>query len=390
MADHDPHAFVTSLGQKLAARSRHVCLFLGAGVGKACGLPDVKDLEQTVLGALDEENKMLLGRQLQNNNLEGALSRIRRIGALVTSDDTVDNLTAEKADLLDKKICQEIVRALNINTVETSPLIRLAAWAARSNYILPLELFTVNYDLLLESELEQMRVPYFDGFVGTLNARFHTELVEALPGSDNEAIPSFFIRLWKLHGSLNWAWDENGQVVRKGQAVPDELPAAIYPSDAKYSESRRVPFLVLHDRFRRALHQPETLLIISGYSFSDEHLNELIFNAATHRERSEFIAFLYSDIPPELSERATITPNLQIISRQEAIIAGIRAKWAEPEEALPDVWSDGNFLLPNFKYLAKYLARGTQSRNEGDSYLSKLLRKAIGGELAQGHEDVDV
>ena len=390
MADHNPHDFVTTLGQKLAARSRHVCLFLGAGVGKACGLPDVEGLQQTVLSALDAENQGLLSRQLENNNLEVALSRIRRIGALVTSSDTVDNLTAEKANLLDKKICQEIVRALNVNTVEISPLICLAAWVARSNYMLPLELFTVNYDLLLEDALEQMRVPYFDGFVGTLNARFHTELVEALPGSDNEAIPSFFIRLWKLHGSLNWAWDKNEQVVRKGQAVPDGLPAAIYPSDAKYSESRRVPFLVLHDRFRRALHQPETLLIISGYSFSDEHLNELIFDAATRRERSEFIAFLYSDIPPELSERATITPNLQIISRQEAIIAGIRAKWAEPKEALPDVWSDGKFLLPNFKHLAKYLARGTQSRNGRDTYLSKLLREAIVDERAQGHEDVDV
>ena len=257
-----------------------------------------------------------------------------------------------------------------------------------------------------------MRVPYFDGFVGTLNAGFHTELVESLPGADNETIPSFFVRLWKLHGSLNWVWNDSGQVVRIGQAAPEGLPAVIYPSDAKYHESRRVPFLVLHDRFRRALHQAESLVLISGYSFVDEHLNELIFDAATRRQRSEFVAFLYSDIPAPLAERAEITPNLQIVSRREAIIGGIRADWKEPEDAWPDVWAaiiggiradwkepedawpdvwaEGQFLLPDFKFLARHLARSTQNRYEGDSNLRALLREAIGEAPVQDREEVDV
>jgi hypothetical protein len=43
-----------------------------------------------------------------------------------------------------------------------------AAWAARTNYLTPLEVFTVNYDLLIEEAFEEFLVPYFDGFVGTL------------------------------------------------------------------------------------------------------------------------------------------------------------------------------------------------------------------------------
>ena len=291
---------------------------------------------------------------------------------------------------MDRTICHEIVGALNIDTNDIHPVICLAAWAARSNYHLPLEIFTVNYDLLLERALERMRVPYFDGFVGTLTAGFHTALVEAIPGADGETMPNFFVRLWKLHGSLNWIWSDNGKVVRIGQAAPDGLPAAIYPSDTKYDESRRVPFLVLHDRFRRALHQPETLVLISGYSFGDEHLNELVFDAATRRERSEFIAFLYSDIPAKVSERAEITPNLQIVSRQEAIIGGIRADWNEPEEVWPDVWSEGHFQLPDFKFLARHLARSTLHRYEGDSNLRALLKEAIGEGQLQRREEVDV
>jgi hypothetical protein len=142
---------------------------------------------------------------------------------------------------------------------------------------------------LLETALEEWQVAYFDGFIGTLKARFRTELVEPLPGS--ACMPDSFVRLWKLHGSLNWEWDEKHKILRRGKSVTQS--AAIYPSDTKYDESRRMPFVVLQDRFRRALLQQETLVLISGYSFGDEHLNEMIFDAAAHRERSEIVAFCF-------------------------------------------------------------------------------------------------
>ena len=386
---HNPLHFVSSLGAKLATRSRHVCIFLGAGVGRSCGLPDIAGLQQSVLGAMEGNDRAALEHQLLECNLEGALSRIRRISALISGEETVDGLTAAKAEELDKAICQQIVNSLSMSAEDYDSVICLAAWAARANYLLPVELFTVNYDLLLEKALEEMRVPYFDGFIGTLNARFHTELVEALPGSDVETMPSFLVRLWKLHGSVNWSWNSNNQIVRLGQAVPKGLAAAIYPSDTKYEESRRVPFVVLQDRFRRALHQSETLMLIAGYSFGDDHLNEQIFDAATRRERSEFIAFSYSDIPDALAERAAITPNLQVVSDHEAIIGGIRADWVEPDDASPNIWSDGKFSLPDFKCLARHLAQSTSHRNEGDSSLQALLRKAITGDHVQADGDGD-
>ena len=389
MTSHDPHSFVSSLSSKLATRSRHVCFFLGAGVGRSCGLPDVAGLQDIVLNALDQDARTLLDHQLKNHNLEGALSRIRRIANLISGGETVDGLTADMARDLDRSICQQIARALNIDVEHNDPVICLAAWLARVSYHLPVELFTVNYDLLLEDALEPMHVPYFDGFIGTLHASFHTELVESLPGSTTETLPSYFVRLWKLHGSLNWIWNKDGQVVRIGQPAPNDFPAAIYPSDTKYDDSRRVPFLVLQDRFRRALSQPETLVLICGYSFSDDHLNEMIFDAATHRERSEFLAFLYSDIPDALADRARITPNLQVVAGTEAIIGGVRADWKEPEDPLPDIWSDGRCQLPDFTFLARYLARSTRHVHERDNALRALLEQAMGQENGQGQEDAD-
>ena len=381
---HNPLEFATSFSAKLATRSRHVCAFLGAGASRACGLPDVALLQERVLSSLGTDDQSALAIQLKGRNLETALSRLRRIAALVTGDQTVDDLTAAKSTALDTAVCQAIVKELDIEKADLVPAYHLAAWAARANYRLPVEFFTVNYDLLLESALERWRVPYFDGFVGTIRARFHTELVEGTALSDGEWMPAFFVRLWKLHGSVNWAWQEDRQLVRLGQPVPKGLAAAIYPSDTKYEESRRVPFIVLQDRLRRALHEPETLLIIVGYSFGDSHLNELIFDAATRRERNEFIAFCYSEIPDVLAQRAAITPNLQVVSGHEAIIGGVRAKWSTPENAPPNLWGDGQFALRDFRNLAAYLARSASREPSNDAVLHKVSGDGAKSEVTTG------
>ena len=133
-------------------------------------------------------------------NIEQALSRLRRIASLITGTDTVDGLNASQAQALDASVCQAIVRALDIEGKNLMPMRHLAAWAARADYHQPVELFTVNYDLLLETALESLGVPYFDGFVGNLRARFRTELVEASPGATDGYVPKQFVRLWKLHG----------------------------------------------------------------------------------------------------------------------------------------------------------------------------------------------
>ena len=384
MSEHDPSQFVASLGAKLAARSRHVCMLLGAGVGKACGLPDVKELQEIVSNGLPAHHRSAFRRVLGGRTLEEALSRLRRIESLLGGEETVDGLTAASAKELDALVCEEIVKGLQIDGGDQPGMRCLAAWAARTNYHLPLELFTVNYDLLLETALEAAHATYFDGFMGNLHARFQSELVEAMPGVDEEAMPAFLIRLWKLHGSLNWMWTKDGELVRIGQAVADGLAAAIYPSDAKYEESRRVPFVVLQDRLRRSLNQPETLVLISGYSFGDEHLNELLFDSALRRARSEYIAFCFEEIPAELASRASVAPNLQVVSPREAIIGGMRSKWQEPDEEIPGVWNEIGFALCDFNSLAAYLARSTVREYVHGTSLSTVLREVFGDSVEDG------
>ena len=356
MAAHKPDHFATALGSKLAAGSRHVCMLLGAGVGKACELPDMTDLKRCVLKNLSCNHREVFERMSEHRTLEEVLTRLRRISALL--DAKVDDLTADDAAELDDAICNAIVRSLSPSGKTHESMQNIARWAIRANYDTPLEFFSINYDLLLEEALDSVRATYFDGFMGTLEARFQSELVEALPGTADDALPSFLIRVWKLHGSLNWT-RKNGEIVRLGQPVENmSAAAAIYPSDAKYEESRRVPFVVLQDRLRRSLNQPETLLLISGYSFGDDHLNELVFDSAIRRQRSEYIAFCYEEIPEELGCQAENIPNLQAVSKHEAILGGVRGEWQAQDEDKGGLWQDG-FTLHDFRSLAEYLAKST-------------------------------
>lgn len=374
MGGHDVNEFAHGLSSKLASRSRHVCLFLGAGASRAAGLPDVAQLEVRVLAQLEASQRAQFERQLTGRTLEQALSRVRRIAALLEGSDEIDGLTRQAAEQLDLAVCREIVTALDTGAANLAPALRLAAWAARAEYHLPVEIFTVNYDLVLESALEALGVAYFDGFVGSLRARFRTDLVEASLG-DEAWLPSFLIRLWKLHGSVHWSWEgtDRKHVLRLGGPVSPGSAAAIYPSDTKYEESRRVPFIVMQDRFRRALHYPETLVLVSGYSFGDDHLNEILFDAAQRRPRTEFVALGYSDPGDDLVERAERTPNLQVTGPSKAVLSGHLSEWAAPTDAPLDLWSKDEFRLGEFGSLASFLARSSPPQGDLEKRLAELL-----------------
>jgi hypothetical protein len=93
-----------------------------------------------------------------------------------------------------------------------------------------IELFTTNYDTLAEQALEDVGVPFFDGFVGSREPFFDVRAIE------DDAAPSRWAKLWKLHGSINWGRSEDGRVVRRPSAsvIARRL---IHPSHLKYEES---------------------------------------------------------------------------------------------------------------------------------------------------------
>jgi len=198
-------------------------------------------------------------------NIEDILSHIRSLRQ-VAGKEGVRGLTAIELDQLDNDICNTIVDLVDKELPgNDTPYHKVATWIGAIQRTQPIEIFTTNYDLLMEQALEKHRVPHFDGFIGSYRTFFDTYAIE------EDELPSRWARLWKLHGSINWHQNDNGGVSRV--KVDSEQCHVIHPSHLKYDESRRMPYLAMIDRLRAFLKKPSSVLITCGYSFRDVHIN---------------------------------------------------------------------------------------------------------------------
>jgi len=260
-----------------------------------------------------------------NINIEQILSHIRALKS-VAGKGSVRGLNAVELDSLDKKICQIIHGLVNKElTGFQTPYHNLARWATGILRTQPIEIFTTNYDLLMEQALEDCRAPYFDGFVGTRNPYFDAQSIE-----DDTLLPRQWTRFWKLHGSINWHQSIDGGVYR-GTSEQVSSNLVIYPSHLKYEESRRMPYLALIDRLKLFMKKPTAVLVTVGYSFGDEHLNEVIIQGLEHSQTAITFALLFNETKchVEATNLALKHTNLILLARDCAIVSGRILKWPE-------------------------------------------------------------
>lgn len=150
--------------------------------------------------------------------------------------------------------------------------------------------FTLNYDTLVEQTADALGVVLLDGFVGTQSRVLRPESYEQdlyFPAETTEGRVHRFDRvlhLYKLHGSITWtAADptlENPYGVRSTAFERQRTqPLVIYPTPTKYGETLGLPYSELFRRFANTVAQPQSVLFVIGYGFGDEHINTIIRQA---------------------------------------------------------------------------------------------------------------
>ena len=151
-------------------------------------------------------------------------------------------------------------------------------------------LFTLNYDTLVEQASDAEGVVLLGGFVGTQRRIFRPESYEQdlyFPAETTEGRVHRFDRvlhLYKLHGSITWTGDaptmDNPYGVTSTAFDPDGTDLLlIYPTPAKYGETLGMPYSELFRRFAATLVRPQSVLFAIGYGFGDEHVNAIIRQA---------------------------------------------------------------------------------------------------------------
>lgn len=152
-------------------------------------------------------------------------------------------------------------------------------------------IFTTNYDLFNERALDQLGIIFSNGFTGVIDryfnpAVFNYAFAEQMDLSNNKwNVIDNFIYLYKLHGSISWIEDENTNHLFKikelQEPVMTDKNVMIYPTPVKQNASFGSPYSDLFREFQKKLMVSNNILITVGYSFSDEHINNLIYQALT-------------------------------------------------------------------------------------------------------------
>jgi SIR2-like domain len=280
---HNPDQYMASLRQIIGQGRKRIGLLVGAGVpagissagGAGSLIPAVAGLTTHVLDALSAKYGGALGAvkaELKDPNIENILSRVRSLAGVIGTT-PVHGLDGAGHKALGEAICTEIGNVVNQSLpVAPTPYSDLVNWISGAERDNAVEIFTTNYDLLFEQALECAKVPFFDGFAGARQPFFDPSSV-----ANNDLSPRW-VRLWKLHGSLGWESNPQGEIIRTGSATAAHL---VFPEHLKYDQTQKAPYAALFDRLRAFLMTHDTLLIAAGFSFADAHVSARINECLT-------------------------------------------------------------------------------------------------------------
>lgn len=178
----------------------------------------------------------------------------------------------------------------------------LMSFASRTGTRDRLNIFTTNYDRLIEAGAELAGLHLLDRFLGNLmpifrSSRLDLDMHYNPPGIRGE--PRYLegvARFTKLHGSVDWVQVDK-DIRRIGlpfgaESTDSYLNAPgfgdvtahqlmIYPNAAKDRETAAYPYVELFRDFAAAVCRPNSTLVTYGYSFGDEHINSVIRDMLT-------------------------------------------------------------------------------------------------------------
>lgn len=366
---HNPDQYMYDFKHILTHGRKKIGILIGAGAPVSVNISDADDWQPLIpdiagltkivkerLTAQELDVFNVIEKGMSDCNLELVLSRIRALSEVI-GQFKVNEFDSAEYTALSVKICEIIkdVVSKSLPRGET-PYSNLISWINGINRQHAIEIFTTNYDLLIEEAMENVKTPYFDGFSGSKTAFFDPSSI-----SSND-LPARWIRLWKLHGSINWTTNENGEVIRvtgKGDGT------MVYPSHVKYDQTQSAPFSSLFERLKSFLLEPDTILITTGFSFADAHISAKLDECLSENPSAAILAFQFKTLSEEVPAKklALRRPNLSVYCRDGAVINGIQAGWKIGEAPTKnwdiirqEYWDEHEYKLGDFNAFARFLA----------------------------------
>ncbi len=264
---------------------KNLVVLLGSGASFHLGSPQTRNLtneqvldlitkagrtpsetDRALLATINPTDSGDLEQLLNGLQLATSLAAHARLDAVVLgSRDATKSYPKEQVESLRRSINQALAQACRLPAdgatrkapFDTDPLFAHRTFfsrivrSRRSNLSRP-RVFTTNYDLVIESALDELGYPYIDGFSGTVDRRLNL----AFYGLDFHRVETTTqsvlaraegaLYLHKVHGSLNWrsfterdrvTGLESLEVKQSSGATHDDDLVLIYPTSAKEGDT---------------------------------------------------------------------------------------------------------------------------------------------------------
>lgn len=267
-------------------------ILVGSGGSIPYGLPSMSDLAKEITKKLAPEFethdswKSFIQELASSGDFEQALGKVTIpeemhnaiIGAIWASIDHKDR--AAISDFL-KNGSQPTITAI------------LRKFVQQTN---PTNIITTNYDRIIEYAIDTAEGLAVTGFSGFCIKGFST--------SNLNITSKRSIRLFKVHGSIDWFRHRTNQSLLSTSFFSDALkshyaPMIVTPGIEKYKETYNDPFRTVIAEADKALRNSPSYLCI-GYGFNDEHIQPIIIDE--NRNKNKPIVIITKQITDKMKE----------------------------------------------------------------------------------------
>jgi hypothetical protein len=280
----------------------NITFLLGAGASKPLGIPTTEDLAKEFLGLKNDPELEYILDKKQTEDIEELIRVVQRVKELQfnegltlcdVNEQDFDSIRfySHKFEEIEQEIFEFIRKKCRNPDVQKAtqlykPLLDLRDKAN-------IDIFTTNYDIALEEVCRTLKISYIDGF----SQEEHGYNKIFSPENFTEGA----VRLFKLHGSINW-WSD--YLKQKIFCLDPQIPGIegfknlmIYP--AEKDDLFNYPFNIIQVLFNIVLNKTNELIAI-GHKFGDKNITAIV---TAMLERTNFKLTIVDPSAKSIKER---------------------------------------------------------------------------------------
>ena len=290
-----------SLGQNF--KLDHICFLFGNGCSVYAGSRSINEFKITNVVSEDKLEEIkdvtdnLLGKTMEQQL--NALLTVQEFYR-ITGDEKEKTITTT-INAIKEHLIKDYVNSVKYKElyIHEALMMKLRSYGCLGK----VNLYTPNYDLALEYVLDKLGIEYANGFIGFVNRIFDSKSL----------MVSRITKLIKIHGSVNWLFDNEEKVIKEIQPhftedgmvdISNAEHVLIYPTEQKLYQTYNAPYSELMRSMMDGFETQKNVVLVLGYRYADEHINEILYKAVAN-PNNIFYFFDYGDGSCDFIQRMT-------------------------------------------------------------------------------------